>query len=65
MSFLEDRVEKIDNFFYMAGRNYSRLPPGRKGIHELLNDASENLPVIRRSCNNSRCILTARCAGPE
>ena len=46
VNFLEDRVEKIDNSFYLAGRNYSRRPPGRKSIHELLNDASENLPVI-------------------
>ncbi len=45
MIFLEDQVEKIGNAFYVAGRKNGRVPR-RKPIEELLEDASEDLPVI-------------------
>jgi len=46
MKYLDDRVEKIGDAFYVAGRNYGRRGPRRKPIEELLEDAPEDLPVI-------------------
>ena len=43
MRLLEDDVQKIDNAFYLAGRNCERP---RKPIDELLRDCSDDLPVI-------------------
>ncbi len=43
MKLLEDGVERIDNAFYLAGRNCERP---RKRIEELLKDLSDDLPVI-------------------
>ena len=43
---LEDRVEKIDNAFYLAARKNSRRSLTRKPIFKLLQDAPENLPII-------------------
>jgi len=42
---LQDAVEKIDNAFYLVGRNDGRSR-GRKSIHELLRDCDRSLPVI-------------------
>jgi len=46
VTFLEDRVMKIDNTFYLAARNYARRFSTRKPIVELLDQAPENLPII-------------------
>jgi len=45
MTYLQDRVEKIDGAFYIAGRKMGRRER-RKPIEELLKDAPEDLPVI-------------------
>ncbi len=42
---LQDAVERIDNAFYLVGRNDQRLR-GRKSINELLRDCDNDLPVI-------------------
>ena len=42
---LQDAVEKIDNAFYLVGRNDGRSR-GRKSIDELLQDCDRSLPVI-------------------
>jgi len=42
---LQDAVEKIDNAFYLVGRNDGRFK-GRKSINELLQDCDRSLPVI-------------------
>jgi hypothetical protein len=42
---LQDVVEKIDNAFYLVGRNDGRSRD-RKSIHELLRDCDRGLPVI-------------------
>jgi len=42
---LRDTVEKIDNAFYLVGRNDGRFR-GRKSIEELLRDCDRGLPVI-------------------
>src|SRR4030042_148843 len=42
---LQDTVEKIDNAFYLVGRNDGRSR-GRKSIEELLRDCDRRLPVI-------------------
>jgi len=42
---LQDTVEKIDNAFYLVGRNDGRSR-GRKSINELLRDCDRSLPVI-------------------
>ncbi len=42
---LRDAVEKIDNAFYLVGRNDGRFK-GRKSIAELLRDCDRSLPVI-------------------
>ena len=42
---LRDTVEKIDNAFYLVGRNDTRSS-SRKSIEELLRDCDKNLPVI-------------------
>jgi predicted MPP superfamily phosphohydrolase len=38
-------VEKIDNAFYLVGRNDGRAS-GRKSIEELLRECDRNLPII-------------------
>jgi predicted MPP superfamily phosphohydrolase len=43
--YLEDRVEKIDGAFYLAGRNVGRFSK-RMPIGDLLQTAPEDLPVI-------------------
>ncbi len=45
MILLEDRIEKINNAFYLAGRNDPRSSR-KKPIQELLKDAPEDLPII-------------------
>jgi predicted MPP superfamily phosphohydrolase len=45
MKYLEDRVEKIGDAFYIAGRK-TRRGSQRKPIDELLKDAPEDLPII-------------------
>ena len=45
MMLLEDRVEKIGNAFYLAGRKDGRFSK-KKPIGELLKSAPEDLPVI-------------------
>jgi len=42
---LQDAVERIDNAFYLVGRNDRRLG-GQKPINELLQDCDGSLPVI-------------------
>lgn len=42
---LQDTVQKIDNVFYLVGRNDERFS-GRKSIKELLRDCDGSLPVI-------------------
>jgi predicted MPP superfamily phosphohydrolase len=42
---LQDAVEKIDNAFYLVGRNDGRSR-GRKSMNELLRDCDRSLPVI-------------------
>ena len=42
---LQDAVKKIDNAFYLVGRNDVRFT-GRKSIHELLRECDRSLPVI-------------------
>jgi predicted MPP superfamily phosphohydrolase len=42
---LKDAAEKIDNAFYLVGRNDGRFR-GRKSIDELLRDCDRSLPVI-------------------
>jgi predicted MPP superfamily phosphohydrolase len=42
---LQDTVEKIDNAFYLVGRNDGRSK-SRKSINELLRDCDRSLPVI-------------------
>jgi predicted MPP superfamily phosphohydrolase len=42
---LQDSVEKIDNAFYLIGRNDARIR-GRKSIKDLLKDCDGSLPVI-------------------
>ncbi len=42
---LQDAVEKIDNAFYLVGRNDGRSR-GRKSIDEILRDCDRSLPVI-------------------
>ena len=42
---LQDAVERIDNAFYLVGRNDRRLG-GQKPINELLHDCDGSLPVI-------------------
>jgi len=42
---LQDAVEKIDNAFYLVGRNDGRSK-GRKSMNELLRDCDRSLPVI-------------------
>jgi hypothetical protein len=42
---LKDTAEKIDNAFYLVGRNDARSR-GRKSIEELLRDCDRRLPVI-------------------
>jgi len=42
---LQDRVEQIDNAFYLVGRNDGRSG-GRKPIEELLKDCDRRLPII-------------------
>ena len=42
---LQDAVEKIDNVFYLVGRNDGRSR-SRKSINMLLQDCDRNLPVI-------------------
>jgi predicted MPP superfamily phosphohydrolase len=42
---LQDAVERIDNGFYLVGRNDGRFG-GRKSIDELLQDCDRSLPVI-------------------
>ena len=45
IKYLEDRVEKIEGAFYLAGRNSGRRSK-RMPIGELLETAPDNLPVI-------------------
>ena len=42
---LQDSIEKIDNAFYLVGRNDARIR-GRKSIKDLLKDCDRSLPVI-------------------
>jgi hypothetical protein len=42
---LQDEVEKIENTFYLVGRNDGRFG-GRKSIDELLRHCDQDLPVI-------------------
>jgi uncharacterized protein len=42
---LKDTVEKIDDTFYLVGRNDGRSG-GRKSIEELLRDCDRSLPII-------------------
>jgi uncharacterized protein len=45
MKLLEDRVERIDNAFYLAGRSNGRLLK-KKPIEDLLESTPDDLPII-------------------